>query len=171
MLNSLVRKLITEGRPACIKYGFRHAGFGESCRVHVAHGDIVELANDTARQLVNEVAALGGYLSVNLTGLSLLPGALGFTKLFFKLAEVARVVDLLSSRQRSEVLQAKVDTNTELNFTGLRLGYFDNDVQVPVAARILSKAGAVLDLSFGQSAAAEYPECVPVKSESVTLST
>src|SRR5689334_24079197 len=56
MLNSLVRQFITEGRPASIKYGLRHAGFGESCRVHVTHGDVIELTNDAVRELVNEVA-------------------------------------------------------------------------------------------------------------------
>lgn len=62
MLNSLVRQLISEGRPTSIEYGFRHVGFGESGGIDVAYRNIVKLSHDAIRKFVVKViSAIGGF--------------------------------------------------------------------------------------------------------------
>src|SRR3984893_11289598 len=55
-----VAEHVSEGRPARIKHGLRHAGFGESGGVHIADRDVIEVSNDTGRELVVKVTACMG---------------------------------------------------------------------------------------------------------------
>jgi hypothetical protein len=55
-----VAEQASEGRPACIENGLRPAGLGESCGVHIADRDVVELSNDAYRELVVKVTARMG---------------------------------------------------------------------------------------------------------------
>src|SRR5476649_2257222 len=57
MLNSLVRQFASEGRPAGIKNGLRHAGLGKSGGAHIAHRDVVELTHQTARQFMVKIVS------------------------------------------------------------------------------------------------------------------
>jgi hypothetical protein len=45
MLNSLVRQLSSEGRPASIKNGLRHTGLGKSGGIHVAYRNVIKLGS------------------------------------------------------------------------------------------------------------------------------
>jgi len=170
MLNSLVRKLISEGRPACIKNGLRHAGFCESCRVHITYGDVIKLSYDAMRKLVNEVAALGRDLRVNLSRLPLLARTLGFAKRFFELAVVTWVVDLLASGKRSEILEAQVNANTTINLAARNIFNINDNVQKPVAARVLRKVASIKNFAFWEGAAIEHFECLFAELKSIAIS-
>jgi hypothetical protein len=55
MLNSLVRKLISKGRPTGIQYGLRHIGLGEPSGIHVADGNVVKFSHNAMRQFVLKI--------------------------------------------------------------------------------------------------------------------
>ena len=57
MLNSLVRQLSSEGRPARIHNGLRHAGLGESGGADVAHRDVIKLTHQLSAELVMKVVS------------------------------------------------------------------------------------------------------------------
>lgn len=167
MLNSLVRKFISEGRPACIKYGLCHAGLGKSCRVDVANGDVIELVHDAVRELVNEVSALSGNLRVNFLGLVHLARPLHLAKLFLHRPVMTWVIDFLTGRQSGKVFQPKIDANAIADFFNWRIGYLNNDVQVPVTAGVLRKVAPIFNLAFWQLARIENTESISMKSEGI----
>ena len=51
----------------------------------------------------------------------------------------------------------------------MNIGHFDHDIQKPIAARVLRKAGSVLDLAFGKRAAVEHAKRVTGKTKRVAL--
>src|SRR5277367_5331559 len=55
----------SEGRPASIQDGLRQAGLGESGGIHIADRDVIELSNDSGRELVMKVTAGMGDTGVN----------------------------------------------------------------------------------------------------------
>ena len=165
MPNGLVRELVAECRPACIIDGLCHAGLGESCRIDVANGDVVELVHDAMREFVNEVAAAGGDLCVNLLGLTLLTGPLSLSEEIFECSIVARVVDLLAGGKRSEIFEPKIYSDTRSD--GARKIFFDlnGNVQIPVAKRVPRETCTVFDLSFWKWPRLEHSENISIKSE------
>lgn len=169
MPNGLVRELVAECRPACIVDGLRHVGFGKSCRVDVANGDVVELAHDAVRELMDEVATPGGDLRVNLTRLTLLPGAPCFGQLILHSAVVARIVDLFAIRQRGKVFQAKVNSNAFRYFSCRSCINFNDDIEEPVSPAISGKAGAILDLTGWKWTRIENAKSISSESECVTI--
>ena len=51
----------------------------------------------------------------------------------------------------------------------MNIGHFDHDIQKPIAARVLRKAGSVLDLAFGKQAAVEHAKGVAGKTKRIAL--
>src|SRR4051794_38301880 len=76
MLNSLVRQLIAEGRPAGVENSLCHAGFGESGGIDVADRDEIEFPDNARRQLVVEIGAPLRHLGVDRRNAPLLAGPL-----------------------------------------------------------------------------------------------
>src|SRR6187551_1905276 len=105
MLNSLVRELIAEGRPAGIENGLRHAGLGEPGGIHIAYRDVIELGDDARRELVQKVVPGVDDLGVQVPDETFLVGALRTSQSVLDRADVARVGDLLTSREHRKVLQ------------------------------------------------------------------
>lgn len=162
--NRLVREHASEGRPRCVADAFRHLGFGEFRGRHIADSDVVELSGDARRELVQEVRTCARDACVHLRSLSFLLRPLGYAKLGFQRAEVARIVDDLAGGQSRERFQAEVNTNS--GGDGLRghIGHIDADVQEPVSASIPREVGAVLDLGpRRQRAAFEHFELSAVE--------
>ena len=169
MPNGLVRELRPEGRPACVKDAFRHAGFGELRGRDVTDRDVIKLLHQSVRQLVQEVPARIGDTRMDVGRLSLLAGALSLAEFFFKRAEVARVFDLFACGKSCELLQSKVDADASTHWALLWLLDFDADVQKPVAARVSGKIGSVLDLRAGrQVTALEHLEFSTVEVEALS---
>jgi hypothetical protein len=169
--NRLIFEHASEGRPARIQYRLRHAGLGESCGIHIAYRDVVKLPDNAIRELMVEIVSAIRNLRMDCINASLLVGALRNGQRLFCAAIDALRFNLLTSGQRGEVLQAKVDADTAFRLA--RAGGIDrninHDIKEPVAARILRKIGAVLDLPFGQGAAIEHPERVARKAESIAF--
>lgn len=168
--NGFVRKLISEGRPAGIKNGFRHAGFGESFGTNVADCNIFKLSNDAGRELVMKVTPRISDAGMDVCGQALFVRSLCLRQLFRKLAEVTWILDLLPSGQRGKVLQAQVDANAGFNVSRGRICNLNNNVEEPVAAPVAGEIRAVLYLSLWQRAGVEYAKYVASESEGVSLS-
>ena len=169
MPNGLVRKHVTEGRPARIENGLCHAGLGKSGRVHVAHGDMIKLTHDAMRKLVQKIVSPVGDFGVDFRGLALFLGTLRLGKFFLQRPIVPGVVDLLPSGERGELFQAEINSDAGENFTHLSVGNLNHDVQVPVSPAILRKICAILDLAFRQRARMEHAKGVPGEAEGVAL--
>lgn len=169
MLNSLVRELTAEGRPACIMNGLRHAGLGESFGTYVANSYVVELSDDASRELVVEVEARIAYSGVDVAGQATLLSSLRLRQLFLQAAEMPGVADLFATGERGEVFQSQIDTDTRRDFARGIVWHFDHDIQEPVAAPIARKVGTVLDLAFWERSGVEDSECVTSMPESVSM--
>src|SRR5260370_36399651 len=128
MLNSLVREHRAEARPGGIQYGLGHPGSGQSCGVDVSHSNVIKLPHDAMRELVQEVAARVGDLSVDLANEPPLACALSFCKALFKGAIPARVRDLLSRRESCTVSQPQINADAALKRSNWRVGKLDNNV-------------------------------------------
>lgn len=172
MLNSLVRQLISEGRPARIQNGLRHAGFGESGGIHVADRDVIKLPDDAGRKFVMEIVSAIRYLRMDRLHPTFLLGALCDGQLMFRATIDALSLNLLACGEGGKVFQAKVDADTahRLASAGDINWDIDHDVEKPVPARIPRKARAVPDLPFGQGAAVEHTERIPSEAERIAIS-
>jgi hypothetical protein len=168
MPNGLVRKHRSEGAPACIVNGPRHAGLGKVGRRDIPNSYVVELPGDAGRELVEKIAPRVCDAGVNVRGLTLLPGALDRRERGLKLSEVTWVLHFLSSGKGGEVLQAKVNADTTADCPRFRRADFDGDVQKPVAASVAREVRTVLDLrSWRQIAALEDPELMTAEAKSI----
>jgi len=167
--NRFVAEHVSEGRPASIKNRLRHAGFGESGRVHVAHGDVIKLSDDARGELMVEIAPRIGNAGVNIGSLALLSGALRNCEPFLKFVEMARVGDLLARGHGGEVLQSEINTDALYGLAAISLCNLNDDVEKPIAATVSGKVRAVLDLAFRQGAAVEHAEGITGKAEGITF--
>lgn len=171
MPNGLVRELITEGRPASIKYRLRHAGFGESCRVDISNGDVVELSDDASREFVEKIPTTISDLGMNSADTALFPCSLGFHKCLLGAAVNFLRHNSFSSGQNSKFLESKVDSDPSLSIpvTDRNLINFYNDVEEPVPLAISGKVCAVFYLARWQRAGVEDTESIASASEGITV--
>lgn len=169
MLNSLVRQLISEGRPACIHNRLRHAGFGKSGGADISYRDVIKLPNDASREFVVKIISAILDLRMNRFDTSLLFASLRDRQSLFSTSVDVLCLDLLASGQRSEFLKAKIDANASLWLTGHRgiSRNVDHNIEEPIAARIARKVRAVLNFSIRQIARAEDPKHAPSKAEGI----
>ncbi len=144
MLNSLVRQLMLEARPASIQDRLGHAGPGESGGGNITDRNIVELPDDKVRQLVRKIVATVRNLCVDRPDAPLLVGALRQRENLLGATIDTLRFDLFAGRKRREVFQAKVDTDTAQRLTSMGSGrdQIDHDIQVPVPSRVARKVGA-----------------------------
>ena len=82
MLDSLVRQLMSEARPARIQDRLGHAGPGESGGGDITDRNVIELPDNAVRQLMQEVATAVRNLRVDRLEAPLLVGALRQRKRF-----------------------------------------------------------------------------------------
>lgn len=167
MLNSLVRKLITEGRPASIKDRFRHAGLGETGCIYVANNNVVKLPNNSIGKFVMEIKPGIFNSGMDINYLLLFPGSLENTKLSFKFAEMPWIAHLFSCGESGKILQPKINSNAGFKFPRWGLLKLNDNIEKPIATPILRKVCSILDLAFRQRAAIENPESVSNKSKSI----
>ena len=171
MLNSLVRQLISEARPASIKNRLRHAGPGESGGGHIADRDIVELPDNAVRELVQKVVTTVRNLRVDRLGAPLLVGALRQRESLLGTTIDTLRFNLFSGGKRREVFQAEVDTDTARRLTSMDIGrrHIDHNIQVPVPSRVTRKVGAILDLPFWQRPAVKDAEGITCEAKRITF--
>ena len=162
----LIAELVPEGRPGCVVDALCHPGFGEFRSRHVADCDVIEASNEVERELVLEVSAGIGRLGMQLGYMPLvLSRPLRLRQLFGRSSPETVIGQLLSGGKRGEVFQSEIDSHTGSDRTRVHIGNLDHDVEEPVAAGVPREVGAVLDLAFGQRAAAEHTEGVAGKAE------
>lgn len=169
MLNSLVREYFSEGRPAGIHNGFRHAGFSKFCRIDIANGDVIELSNNAGGEFVVEVMPRIRDTGMNIHGLTLLSCPLRLCQLFLKFAEVARVFNLFASGKRSKVFQAQVNADAGLSAAHRRVRNVNHDVQEPIAAPVPGEVCAISNLSIGEWATVEDSKGVAIEPKSIAF--
>lgn len=167
--NGFVREHVAKGRPARIIYGFRHAGLGESGSVHITHCDEIKLPRDARGKFVMEVPPRIADTGVDVSGLALLTSALRNSEFVGKFAKVPGILDLLPIGEGSEILQAQVDTNAVVQRTRLDFSNLDCDIQKPVTAGVLGKAGAIFDFSIRQRPGVEHAESVASEPEGIAM--
>ena len=76
MLNSLVCKLHSEGRPSRIKYRLCHGGFSESGGTNVTYRDVIKLTYDAGTEFVVKIVTAIRNLCLYCFRSSILVGAL-----------------------------------------------------------------------------------------------
>lgn len=144
--NRFIAEHVTEGRPTRIKNGLRHVGLGESGRVHVSHGDVIKLPNDAGREFVQMVTASVGDASVTLCRLPSLSSTLSIGELLCHPGDVTGVCYRLTIGQHGQAFQAQVNANTGCDWPSRLLEHVNDDVQEPVATRILREVSSVPNL-------------------------
>ena len=164
-----VAELVPKGRPGYVIDAFRHPGFGELHGRHIADRDVIEPAHQIERELVLEVGASMGDFGMQLRYLPLFVRPLRLRQSLNGLASKSVVGNRLAGGQPGKVFQAQVDPDAGMDRPGLNIGHLNHDVQKPVAARILGKVGAVLDLAIRQRARVKHAERVPGKTEGDTF--
>lgn len=169
MPNGLVREHVSEGRPACIKNGLRHAGFGESSGVHIANRDVIELCNDPGRELVQQVGAAVLDLGVYRLSATALVGSLGGSKGWFRSPVNPRGVDLFTIGECGEVFQSEVDPNAFERLSSRAALNFNDDIQEPVPLAVSGEAASILDFSIWKIAGLEDAEGLTGKAEGVSF--
>lgn len=145
--NGLVRKLQTEGRPAGIKDGLSHAGFGESGGIYISHRDIVEFVGQARRFLMQEISASATDPGVDVSCLTLFSGTMGRSELLGEFGKMARVIYLLAIGQRGERFKPEVYAYCFDGSASNGIRYFHNDIQIPIALCILAEIGTIEDLA------------------------
>ncbi|VWD53154.1 hypothetical protein BLA18110_07841 [Burkholderia lata] len=139
------------------RYGYlidslSHPGFGEFRGRHIAGRNVIEASHQIECELMLEIGASIRHLGVQLRDMPLvLSRSLGLRRRFSRAPTEPGAAQLLAGRKCREVSQAKIDTGTDR--AGLNIGDLDHDVQKPVAAPILRRAGSVLDHAFGKQPA------------------
>lgn len=169
--NRLVFEHASEGRPARIENGFRHAGLGESGGIDIADRDVIELADDARRELMVKIVPAMGDLCVNRIDAALFFGSLCHGQRLFGTTIDALGFDLFAVGEGSEVFQAKVNADCAhwLTGTGRNGVNVDHDIQEPVTLSILGKVAAILDFAVRQGAAVKNAKSVTSETEGVTL--
>ncbi|CAK0035122.1 Uncharacterised protein [Burkholderia pseudomallei] len=170
MPNGLVREHCSEGRPARIVDRLRHAGLGESSRIHVPYGDVIEFPHNAMRELVEKIRTRTRNARVDIRRLALLLGTLGLGETFLKSTEIARVVDLLAGRECSEILEAQINADAIEDLATRRICNFNANIEKPIPASVSRKVSSILDLPLGKRAAVENAKRVPRKAKRVSLS-
>ena len=168
MLNSLVRKHISEGRPTSIEHGLSQVGFGKSGGIDVAYRDIVKLLNEARREFVVKIFSAIRYLLVNCFDTAFFICPLGNGKRFFSIAINALCFDFFSGGQRGEILQTKINADTVQRLTNISSdNNINHDIQEPITMRIPRKIRAVFDFALWQNAAIEYAEYITKKNKGI----
>ena len=112
MLNSLVRQLMSEGRPTGIQNGFGHVGFCKRGGVDIANRNVIELCDEPRRKLMVKIIPAMRYLCVDRLDAALFMGALRHGQRLFCATIDALRFNFLTSGQRCEVFQTKVNADT-----------------------------------------------------------
>jgi len=172
MLNSLVRKLTSEGRPSSIKNRLRHGGLGESGGVHIAYRNVIKLTHDAGAELVVKVVSSIRNLSVYRRNTFLFVGALCNSQSIFGTPVNAPRFNFFTRGQCCEVFQSKVNSNATDGLTnacsnGININH---DIQKPVPLAVSGKIGAILNLSSRQVTTVEHAKGFSGKTKGITLS-
>src|SRR5215210_76965 len=124
--------------PTGIEDGFRHPGAGQRRAVYVAHTDQGIRPDNVGAGYVQEVPPLGGDLPVDLARQFLAPGPLCAGQLRGRLADMARVPDLLAARNGGKRMQAEI--NPYLARTGRQvIGNPTDKVEIPAPRGVLAE--------------------------------
>jgi hypothetical protein len=169
MLNSLVRQLSSEGRPADIIDRLRHAGFGKSGSVHVANDNVIVFFNNRARQRVQEVVPAIGDLRVNCLEPFALAGALRCREGRLGVTIQVWRRHFVTFAHCDELLESQIDADAALWRTKWRFGHFEDDIEVPIPTAIAREVGAVGDFPLGQGARIEDAESITCETESIAF--
>ena len=170
MLNSLVRQLSAKGRPAGIENRLCHAGFGKRCGINVANNDIVELAHECGRALVQEVLPTIEDLGMYRFNSSRFARALCDRQRRFGFPVKARRNDLVAVRQGDEIFQSQISTNSSCWHPGGRLGYLKHDIQEPIAPAVAGEIAAIRNFPFGQWTRVKHSVSATRKAKRMTFS-
>lgn len=133
--NRFVIKKASEHRPSRIADRFRHAGFHQPGRRHIANDDMTVLPGNSSTFNVKEMSPLPSNLGCNTAGAPLLFASLRQSQFFFGRSKKARRFDLCSIAQCGERLEAKInsDCRTIARFT---IGDFNLDIDEPMSFAI-----------------------------------
>jgi hypothetical protein len=127
--------------PAGIEDGLRHLRPGQGRAVHITNANQGILPDYAGARLVQEVAALSGNLPVYLPRQFLAARPLGASQLGGRLADMARVPDLLAGRNSDKGIQPEI--NPYLARTGWQVvGHPTYKVEIPSAGGVLAETAA-----------------------------
>ncbi|SFF55756.1 hypothetical protein SAMN05518865_101490 [Duganella sp. CF458] len=169
MLNSLVRQHFPEGRPACIQHGLRQAGLGESGGIDIADNDMVKRTRNLQRRVMQRIEPAARRIGMD--GLDPAPfmRALRGRERRFGLAIEARCRNPIRIRQYGQVFQTQVNADSMIDRSHWRFGNLNHDIEEPVAAAVLRKAGAILDLALGKRPRVEHAEGMSSKAKRIAF--
>ena len=141
--NRFVAEHVSEGRPTGITYGLPKVGLFQSGRVHVSHGYVIEAPHDVQRGFVKMVFAGVSRFRVGLGGLAFFSSALSRCNSLLKSLVVPWIGNLFSGRKRGQLLEAKVNTNPNIDLPRFWCRCFNNDVQVPITQCVLAETAPI----------------------------
>ena len=161
----------TEGRPAGVKNGFSHSGFGQLGRRDIADDHVVKRLCYAGRKFVVEVAARVLNMGVNVCCLFILAGALRLRQLIGQLREMARVLYLFPGGKNSKITQPKVDTDGCSDFVPGIIGKCQDHINKPVPLGIPRKIRTIPDNgAIWDRTGIEDSEGIPSKDERFAFS-
>jgi len=169
MPNGLVRQHFPEGRPACIKYGLRQAGLGESTSVDIANGDVIEGSGNFDRSLVQEVRPASSRARMDCFDPSSLMSPLRDCQRRFCFSVKPWSRNPFAVRQHGKIFQAKIDANATIDRTQRQGSDLDHDIQEPVATSIAGKASSVLNLALRQRARVKHAEGIACETKRIAF--
>jgi hypothetical protein len=129
MLNSLVRQLISKGRPTCIPNRLGQVGLGKSSSRPITHRNQIKFMHDAGAEFVQKITVPVCRLRLDGFDAPLLVGPLRYCQSILGVPVQARDRDLFAIRQNSKVFEAQINTNAALNWALCTIGNVDADIE------------------------------------------
>lgn len=127
----LIQQHVTERRPPSVKHGLSHVCLYQGGRAHVSDVDFIMVPNNLGRDYVQKVFALIGDLRSESAGANGLSSPLQYSKFSLRASVVRWHFDLFTVTKDGKVFQTEINPNGRSNMSGIRLGQFDLNVDVP----------------------------------------
>ena len=153
MLNSLVRQLISKGRPTSVHYRLGHVGPGKPGSGHIPHCNQIKLAHDATGELVQKITAPMGGLGLNSLDTSSLVRTLGYGQRIFGIPVQTGSLNLFAVGQSRKVFESKVNADATVDRALHTVRHLNADIKKPVPTAVLGEVGAVLDRGSRRNAA------------------
>jgi len=154
MPNGLVRKHVSEGRPASVQDGLGHIGLCQGRCVDITNHNQSEALRDCGGMLMVKIAPLIPNLYLDRCNPALLIRFLSDDQRSLRVAIDSLRFNSFAGRKRREVFQAKVNSNFGRCLgRGTHIIDFNTDIQKPATQGVAGEAAAVFNFPLGQFAA------------------
>jgi hypothetical protein len=145
MLNSLVRQLISKGRPTCIPNRLGQVGLGKSSSRYITHRNQIKFMHDAGAEFVQKITVPVCRLRLDGFDAPLLVGTLGDSQPSLCISVQPSGLDFLACAQGCKVFESQVNAHTVVDGALHNVSHLNSDVKKPIASAVLLEVGAVFD--------------------------